>query len=235
MEAQSPRSRIGGGWTDQLLSSRRGALLIAAVAAAAAGVLIFLFVQHYKKSNTTPVVAAPTNEFVFVSSQFIPKGTAASLIAQEGLLRRTEVASNQVVAGAVTDPSVIAGEVSSTSIAAGQQVTIGDFTRSAVSIGAYLTGDQRAIALQLDATHGLTTYLTAGNTVDVAVDKAGVMTVLAQNVPVLENQSGLIVVRVSDKLALQLAGAADNDKIWLTLRPNTGATSSVKVGAKAVS
>lgn len=234
MEAQSPRSRIGGGWTDQLLSSRRGALLIAVVAAAAAGVLIFLFVQHYKK-NSTPVVAAPTNEFVFVASQFIPKGTAASVIAQEGLLRRTEIASNQVVVGAVTDPSAIAGEVSSTSIAAGQQVTVGDFTRAAISIGAYLTGDQRAIALQLDPTHGLTTYLTAGNSVDITVDKAGVATLLAQNVPILENQNGVVVVRVSDKLALQLAGAADNDKIWLTLRPNTGATSSVKIGAKEVS
>jgi Flp pilus assembly protein CpaB len=234
MEAQSSRSRIGGGWMDQLLSSRRGALLIAAVAAAAAGVLIYLFVQHYKKSST-PVAAAPTNEFVFVASQFIPKGTAASVIAQQGLLRRTEVTSNQVVAGAVTDPSEISGQVSSTSIAAGQQVTIGDFTHTAVGLGAYLTGSQRAIALQLDAPHGLTSYLAAGNDVDISVDHAGVTTLVAQDVPVLQNQNGVVVLRLSDRQALMVEAGDDNDKIWLMLRPPTGATQTVKVGAKAVS
>lgn len=234
MEAPSPRRRIGGSWTGQLLATRRGALSVAAIAAVLAGVLLFLFVQHYKK-NPTPVAAAPSNVFVFVAGKYIPAGTPASTIGQSGLLRRTEIASTQVQAGAITDPSAIAGEVSATAIQAGQQVTAADFTKTNITLGAYLTGDQRAIAVPLDASHGLTSYIGQGSTVDVMDDAGGQITMVAQNVSVLENTGGIVVFRASDKLALQLAGLADNTKIWLTLRPPTGATDSVHVGAKAAS
>lgn len=232
MEAQSPRSRIGGSWTGQILASRRGALTVAAITAILAGALFYLFVQHYKKT-AAPVTVAPANVYVFVAGKYIPKGTPAETIDQQGLLRRTQVAAPQAVSGAITDPSEIAGEVSTSAIAAGQQITAADFTRANVSLGAYLTGNQRAIALNLDPTHGLSAYIASGSSVDVMFDVASKVTMLAQNVPVLENTAGIIVVRVTDKVAMRLADAEDNAKIWLLLRAPNGATQSVNVGSTA--
>ena len=231
MEAQNPRSRIGGNWTAQLLATRRGALTVAALAAVLAGVLLYLFVQHYK-SNSTPSAAAPSAVTVFEAAKYIPAGTPASTIASEGLLNKTQVSAKEVVAGAITDPSLITGEVSSTSIAPGQQVSASDFTHSQVTIGAYLTGTQRAIAIPLDAPHGLTSYLAEGNTVDVMDENNGSTTVLAQNVSVLANTGGDVVLRVSDHQALQISSASDATKIWLVLRPPTGAQDSVRIGTR---
>lgn len=231
MEAQNPRSRIGGSWTAQLLATRRGAMTVAALAAILAGVLLYLFVQHYK-SNSTPSAAAPTSVFVFEATKYIPAGTPAQTLASEGLLRKTQVSSKQAIAGAIPDPSVISGEVSSTNIAPGQQITAADFTHANVTIGAYLTGTQRAIAVPLDAPHGLTAYLQPGNTVDMMIDNGGTTTVLAQNISILENAGGDVVLRVTDRQALQIAAASDSSKIWLVLRPPTGAQESVRVGTK---
>src|SRR5581483_10433290 len=220
MEVPSIRKRIGGNWTDQLLASRRGALTIAAVAAVLAGLLLYIFVQHYRQA---PVAAAPTTADVFVTSKYIPAGTPASTVAADSLLKRITVPSTQEVAGAIADPSVITGEVSAAPIAAGQQITVTDFTHSAVTIGSFLTGDYRAIAVPLDPSHGLTAYLAQGDSVDLMVDEGGKTIVVAQNVPVLANASGDIVFKVTDTQAITLAGASDNAKIWLTLRPPTGA------------
>ncbi len=231
MEAQNPRSRIGGNWTAQLLATRRGAILVAALAALLAGVLLYVFVQHYKTSST-PVAAAPADTFVFEATRYIPAGTPASTIASEGLLKRTELPSKEAVAGAISDPSVIAGEVSATSLAADQQVTDTDFTRTNVTIGAYLTGAQRAIAVPLNPSQGLTSYLTEGNTVDVMFDSNGTTTMLAQDVSVLANSGGDVVLRVTDKQALEIASASDNTKVWLTLRPAIDSKDSVSVGSR---
>ncbi len=231
MEAQNPRSRIGGSWTAQLLATRRGAMTVAALAAVLAGVLLYLFVQHYK-SSSTPAALAPSNVDVFVATRYIPAGTPASTIAAEGLFRKTQVTTKQAVAGAIPDPSVIAGEVSATSIAPNQQVSATDFTHANVTIGAYLTGTQRAISIPLDAPHGLTSYLAAGNTVDVMDENSGSTTVLAQNVSVLANTGGDVVLRVTDRQALQISSASDATKIWLVLRPPTGAQDSVRIGTR---
>ncbi len=207
MEAQNPRSRIGGSWTAQLLATRRGAMTVAALAAVLAGILLYLFVQHYK-SSSTPTVAAPSDVYVFQATRYIPAGTPASTIAAENLLQKTQVPAKQAVVGAIPDPSVIAGEVSSASIAPNQQVTAADFTHANVTIGAYLTGTQRAIAVALDPQHGLTSYLSAGNTVDVMDENNGSTTVLAQNIsvwptPVVTSSSGSATVRPWRSLRLR--------------------------------
>jgi Flp pilus assembly protein CpaB len=230
MEVPSIRNRIGGNMAGQLLSSRRGALTVAAVSALLAGLLLYMFVQHYR---TSPVAAAPTQAVVFVASQYIPAGTPESLVASENLLKRVEVPSTQAVAGAIPDPSTIAGEYSSTAIAAGQQISIADFTHSVGTVGSYLSGKYRAVALPFDAAHGLTAYLQPGNTVDIMDDESDkTMVVVAQNVPVLANANGEVVLKVRDSVAMTLAGASDNSKLWLTLRPPAGARQSVQVGSQ---
>jgi hypothetical protein len=63
-------------------------------------------------------------------------------------------------------------------------------------------------------------------------DNGGTATVLAQNISVLANTGGDVVLRVSDRQALQLSAASDATKLWLTLRPSTQAAQSVQVGSK---
>jgi len=229
MEVPSIRNRIGGNWTGQLLTSRRGALTIAATAAVLAGLLLYLFVRHYRRA---PVVAAPTSISVFVADQYIPAGTPASTVAAGSMLKRIVLPSTQAVVGAIADPSAITGEVSATAIESGQQISVADFTHAVVTLGMYLSGDYRAIGVPLDAPHGLTTYLTQGDTVDIMDDETSKTVVIAQNVAVLENAGGIVVLKVTDAQALELAGSSDNSKLWLILRPPTGATESVRVGSQ---
>jgi Flp pilus assembly protein CpaB len=229
MEVPSIRNRIGGNWSDQLLSSRRGALTVAAVAALLAGLLLYLFVQHYRRA---PVAAAPTDVSVIVATRYIPAGTLASTVYSDNILKRVEVPGKEAILGAITDPSAITGEVATASIAAGEQISVADFTHSVVTIDSYLSGDYRAIAVPLDASHGLTNYIAQGNTVDIMDDEGGKTVVVLQNIPVLANAGGDVIFKVTDAQALTLAGASDSSKLWLTLRPPNGGTQSIKVGTE---
>jgi Flp pilus assembly protein CpaB len=247
MEASSVRKKIGGNWPGDSFSGRRGTLTIAVVAAVAAGVLIFLFVQQYKKNVNGTVSTSP----VFVATQFIQRGTATSVIGAESLFQRTLVKSNQVLTGAISDPSAIQGEVVAKNIYPGQQLTAADFTRSNVTIGSELTGTQRAIAVPLDSAHGLVNYVHPGDYVDVLSSfptgpgggQGGAVTTLARRVLVLATASaggGIgttggneAILRVTDQLALAVAFAVDNGKLWLTLRPPIGATDSGSANTRA--
>ena len=220
-------SRIGGNWAGQVLASRRGAMAVAVASAVIAGVLIYAFISHYKKTT----VLQPATAVVFVAKGFIPAGTPASSIASEGLLKRELIPTTQAVAGAIVDPSEITGSVSATSIAPAQQVTLADFAHTEITIAAYLKGNQRAIAIPLDAAHGLTSYLGEGDTVDIMGYTAHGTTMLAQDVTVLANAGGDVIIRVTDKQALVLTAASSETQIWLSLRPPTGARSSVGIGA----
>lgn len=241
MEASSSiRRRIGGNSPGGMFSSRRGALTLAAAAAVVAGLLLFVFVQQYKKNATTAVVNTP----VYVATKLIPRGTPTSVIAANGLFQRTSVKANAVQLGAIADSSVLHGEVTTTAIYPGQQLTAADFTHAPVTVASQLTGTERAIAIPVDSAHGLIGFVAPGDYVDVLSSFAagnghGVVSVLASNVLVLSapsgggsggiagtgggNGGGNIVLSVSAKIASQLAFAADNGKVWITLRPPVGA------------
>ena len=238
MEASSARRKIGGNPLGDMFSSRRGALTLAIGAAVIAGILLYAFVQQYRKNAT----ATASNTPVFVATGFIPRGTPADVIASNGLFQRTAVKASQVLVGAIADPSVLHGEVATTAIYAGQQLTAADFTHANVTIASELTGSDRAIAIPVDSAHGLIGFVQAGDYVDVLSSFAGsggrgAVVPLVQNVLVLSapgggggggisgggGSGGNIVLRVSVKTALALAFAADNGKIWITLRPPVGA------------
>lgn len=219
--------KLGSRRSGSSLQNRRTPFLIAILSAVLAGVLIFMFVSHYRK---TTVQAAPETT-VFVARSYIPRGTPQSTVASTGLLKPVQVPVAQAIAGAITDPSEIAGQVSSLPISAGQQVATADFTAGTPTISAYLKGSERAVAFSLDSEHGLSTYLTTGDTVDVmAVTGTGKAEMLAQNVDVIANTGGNVVLRVSDKQGLRLTSATSISSLWLTLRPGAGAKNSVKVG-----
>ena len=252
MEASSnTRRRAGGNLTGAMFSTRRGAITTAVIAALLAAILLFAFVQSYKKGGS----GSSGNTPVFVASGYIPAGTPASVIASAQLLSRTTVPSNHVVVGAISDPSVLRGEVAAVSIYPGQQLTAADFTAKATGgLASQLTGDQRAIAIQVDSAHGLIGYVQAGDHVDVLDDSGAGKTgpngvsVLADNVPVLvapgssggggiggsssSSTSGNIILEVSARQATEFAYAADNGKVWILLRPPLGALGTTAAGGK---
>lgn len=235
MEASSsPRKKMGTGLTGAMFYTRRGSFTTAALAAVLAGILLFAFVQNYQKASAPAVVNTP----VFVASGFIPRGTPVSVIASGQLLARTTVPSTHVQAGAIADPSVLRGEAATTDIYPGQQLTAADFTAASATIASQLTGVERAIAVPVDTAHGLIGFVHAGDHVDLMTSSSaaqGGVTPLAQNVVVLSvpsaggggvaggSSASEVLLNVSQKQAAQLAFAADNGKIWLTLRPPVGA------------
>jgi len=218
--------KLGSRRAGSALTNGRTPMLIAIASAVLAGLLIYLFVSHYRKTT----VLAPSNVTVFVARSYIPRGTPQSTVAAGGMLKPVSVPTTQAVAGAITDPSAITGQVSTAPITAGQQITASDFTTGNVTIGAYLKGNERAVAFSLDTEHGLTSYVVAGSTVDIMGLDGDKAEMLAQNVSVIANAGGNVVLRVSDKQALQLTSATGVSSLWLTLRPAAGAKDSVKVG-----
>lgn len=239
MEASSLRRRGGRGWASGLLSSRRSTTLIAVGAAVLAGIVLFAFVQKYRKH-----AGAATTSPVLISTAFIPRGASADVIASSGMLQRTTVTSSQLKTDAITDPATLHGETAVTNVYPGEQLTAQDFSAGNVSITSDLTGTDRAVAVPIDAAHGLVGFVRAGDRVDVlgsftgsGAARSGAVTPLAENVLVLNAPSGGsgigsgsnsdVVLRVSDRVALTLAYAADNGKVWITLRPPVEAKQSV--------
>jgi pilus assembly protein CpaB len=245
MEASSPRQKIGSKSLGDVLSTRGGAIAVAAVAAILAGILLFVFVQRYRDNSN--VANSPTP--VFVARAMIPQGTSADLIASQQLVQRTTVKNSQVQAGAIADPGVLHGQVALGNIYPGQQLTRAEFTLQA-TISSDLTGDQRAVAVPVDAAHGLVGFLRAGDHVDVLASYSGGggnhnLSTLLQDIYVLSapaagggginggGNASNIVLRIPTQAAGQVAYAADNGKVWMILRPPPPATQSSSTGSGA--
>lgn len=221
--------KLGSRFNNQAASSRRNSILVALLAAVLAGGLIYAFVSHSNKNATTAV--APIETTVFVAKSYIPVGTADASIVSKGLLKPVQVPATSVIPGAISDPSLVAGLVTTSAIATGQQLASTDFARGSTSLDTQLSGDERAVAISIDAAHGLTAYLSAGDTVDVAVQGTKGTGVLFQDVTVLANAGGDVVLNLTDRQVLLLGDALQgNLAIWLEMRPAKGAKDSVKLG-----
>lgn len=233
----------------RLVSTRRGTIGIAAIAALLAGVLVLVYVQRYRDSvraNSSPVT-------VLVAKSTIPKGTPGRLLAAQSLYTVTTIRQSQLLDGAFSDPASLVGRAASHDIYAGQQLTAADFSASATSLASTLTARQRVVSIPLDAAHGLTNDLTGGDHVDVyvgfnitpvgpsGIPVAGgqttpVLRLVMQNVTIAEVKhaggglagggSADVSMKVDDLQAAKLAFASDNGKIWLALRPASGAKPS---------
>lgn len=223
MDFAKPRAGRGLG-----LSNRRNAILVAVLSAVLAAALIYLFVSHYRKASPP---AAPLETTVWVAAHNIPRGTPEATAAAAGLFKSMTLPVTQAVAGAIADPSVITGDAAAVPIVAGQQITVAEFTKTADTVSGDLTGTQRAVAFTFDSEHGLTSFLAAGNTVDIMGLSGGSSTMLLQNVPVLDNAGGLVVLKLTDRQALLITAATGTYSLWLTLRPSLNAKDSVQVGS----
>jgi Flp pilus assembly protein CpaB len=231
-----------------MLSTRRGNLIIAAIAAILAAILLVAFLHNYKSSLTDK---SPSK--VVVADRLIPKGSSADIIAANGTgLHVESVAHSQLKAGAIATGAVLHGEVAQRDIFPGEQITAKDFARPADPLLTQVQGTSRIISLPLDIAHGLVGQVHAGDHVDVLASFTGVSSsgggqtapftrILARDVLVLgapahapgggglqnnSNQTANVTLRVTNSAAATLAYASDNGKVWLVLRPTTGAVDS---------
>jgi Flp pilus assembly protein CpaB len=232
--------RYGSGGFRKLLSTRHGTALVAAACTiVAAGVLLFAATRYKHSVNAT---GQP--ETVLVATSVIQKGTPGTVISAGNMFRPERILAKQASAGAIADATTLRGKVAASDINPGQQLTLSDFSGGSGFVSD-LAPNQRAISIPLDASHGLTGVVTAGDRVDVYAglqttvsgggSSAGVsLRLLDAGVPVLavnQNSSGSgvgsgsgvtsqsdIVLKVNASEAGALAFASDNGKVWLVLR-----------------
>jgi pilus assembly protein CpaB len=211
----------------RILSTRSGTLAIGVLAAGLAALLLLVYLNRYRdnlKQQNAPVA-------VLVAKSLIQKGTPGDLIGTKSLFQAASVPREQLKAGALTDPSTLRGLVALTDVFPGQQLTLSSF--GAVRAGAVatqLSAFERAVAIPVDATHGLVGSVQAGDRVDVLVGlnsgAGAIIKTLLQNIPVMVTTGSSLTLRVTDSQAGRLAWASDNGKIWVTLRPPAGARQS---------
>jgi Flp pilus assembly protein CpaB len=221
-----------------MLGTPRRTMIAGVAALIAATILLLVYLNHYRNS----VKSANANATVLAARVFIPKGTTSIAMAKKGLYSVASIPKDQLKEDAVTDAAIIQGQVALNDLYPGQQLTAADFgvtaTSSALSGSADLLGSGRtkgawrALAINLDESHGIIPQTLTGDHVDVYVQEGSKIGLLMQNVLVLQapNQvasgtsaptSTTYIMRVPTKLAARFAFAAANGSIWFALRPQS--------------
>jgi Flp pilus assembly protein CpaB len=239
-------------WAQKLLSTRSGTFVLAGVAAILAAIIFLAYLNRYRESVNESSGAAT----VLVAKNLIPKGTSGDAIGAQELFQVVETTKGQLLDGALVDPAALRGKIVAADIFPGHQLTVADFTTTAiVSLSANLVGDQRAMSLPVDSAHGMIGKVQPGDHVDIIVgfnlqrvDRNGVPVGSGQGRPVIKTvmeditvllvpgsssgglgggRSSNVTLRVTPQQAADLAFASDHGKIWLVLRPRTGASGEV--------
>jgi Flp pilus assembly protein CpaB len=223
----------------KLFKNRSGAVIAGVVAAALAIILLVIYLHSYRSS----VDSGRRPMRVLVAAKLIARGTSGTLIGHQGLYRVTTVQKDELKLNAITDPAALNDRVAAADIYPGQQLTQNDFTtESPTAIPYQITGTQRAIAIPVDAVHGLIGQVSAGSWVDVYVSVPGggesLVALLEPSVYVLVPpgaNSSDAVLRVNTKDVPKFAYAADFEHLWLVLRPQVGASRTPKATATLAS
>jgi Flp pilus assembly protein CpaB len=234
-------------FAQRLLSTRAGTLAVAGFAAVLAAMIFLVYLNRYRNSLND----SSTQTSVLVANGFIAKGTAGDAVGTGGLYQVMSRAKGQLVDGALSDPAGLRGLVATRDIYEGQQLSSSDFSSvGSASVGAQLIGEQRAMSIPLDSSHGMIGKIEAGDHVDVyagfnlkRVDRNGVPVDNGQGRPVLKQilddvtvlsvpsssggglgagNGGSVTLRVTPEAAANLAFSSDEGKIWLVLRPRSG-------------
>jgi len=191
----------------------------------------------YLKNYRSNVDSANASVSVLVARNLIQKGAPGNQVATGQEYAVSEIPQKQLLVGAITDPGTLRGLVATHDIYPREQLTLGDFAPLAAgSLQADLTGGQRAIAVPIDAAHGLAGQIGAGDHVDVFVglNQTGaggarpVIKLMMDDALVLRTATsgapaGTVLLRANGRQTAALAYAADNGKLWLVLRPANGA------------
>jgi len=215
-----------------LFTTRRGSLLVGAAAAVLAGIILVAYLHQYR--NSVNSASAPVS--VLVAKNLIQKGTPGDIIGTSSQFQVGSVPKGQLQTGALTDPAALSGRVAVTDIYPGQQLTAGYFAYAPPgTLQTKISGSDRAIAIQIDAEHGMAGQIGAGDHIDifVGVNRLGsggtqpVIKLLMEDITVLRaplgTGAGIYTLRATGRQAPVLAYASDNGKLWFVLRPASGA------------
>jgi pilus assembly protein CpaB len=221
--------------TSKLLANRRATILMGIASAVLAAIVLIVYLNRYRES--VKVSAQPLS--VLVAKRLITKGTSAAAIGSRGFADVRSIPRDQVKSGAVSDPATLAGRVAVSDLYPGQQLTLADFTATTTNaIPTRLIGDERALAIPLDASHGMIGQVQAGDHVDLYVglggDTGALLKLLLTDVLVLGAPGGgggglngadtsNFVFKVKSVAAPKLAFASDHGTLWVVLRPGNGA------------
>ena len=167
-----------------MLKTRNGTIAVGVGALVLATILLLVYLSHYRSSVNSS--SGPAT--VLVAKRFIAKGTTSAALAKSGLFQVTAIPKGELKEGAVSDPAVLQGEVAVNDVYPGQQLTIADFgvTTTSGALSAELSGSWRAIAISLDATHGIIPQAQTGDRVDIYAQSNGAMGLVVPNVLVLQ-------------------------------------------------
>jgi Flp pilus assembly protein CpaB len=231
----------------KMVSTRRGSVLVAGGTALLAALVLMVFLAQYKRSlnlDDKPVT-------VLVARTLIEKGSPGTLIAQKSIFQTARVPKKDLKAGAIADPANLTGKVAKADVYPGQQLVASNWVPATSRVHDEIIGNERAISLPLDNSHGMIGDVQGGDHVDVfyaagatgagtagfaAGGSRATLVTLTRNLLVLRapkaaKQSAVggantqqVVLRATDDQAAKLAFASDNGKIWLVLRPKVGAT-----------
>jgi len=215
-----------------LFTTRRGSLLVGTAAAVLAGIILLAYLHQYR--NSVNSASAPVS--VLVAKNLIQKGTPGDIIGTSSQFQVASVPKGQLQVGALSDPAALSGRVAVTDIYPGQQLTAAYFAFAPPgTLQTKISGSDRAIAIQIDAEHGMVGQIGAGDHIDifVGVNRLGsggsqpIIKLLMEDVTVLRaplgTGSGLYTLRATGRQAAVLAYASDNGKLWFVLRPASGA------------
>jgi pilus assembly protein CpaB len=221
--------------TTKLLADRRATVLMGIASAVLAAIVLIVYLNRYRESVNVGVQPVT----VLVAKRLITKGTSATAIGSQGFTDVLSIPRDQIKSGAVSDPATLQGRVAVSDIYPGQQLTLADFTATTTdAIPTRLIGDERALAVPLDASHGMVGQVRAGDHVDLYVglgsDAGSVLKLLLSDVLVLGAPGGggggiggsdttNFVFKVDSAAAPKLAFASDHGTLWVVLRPSNGA------------
>lgn len=227
MENLLPSGKLGRLSPSGMLGTPRRTFLVGLMAVVLAAFLLLVYLRSYRNSvNST---SAPVQ--ALVAKRFIPKGTQWETIAKNGLFEATVISKGSLKVGAITDSAALQNQVAVADIYPAQQLTINDFgvTATSSAMSGVLQGRWRAIAVTLDAVHGLSPQVQTNDRVDVYTQQGGVMGLLKPNVLVLQapNQvatgttaptSTNYIFKLPVRDVPRFLFAAQNTTIWLVLR-----------------
>lgn len=221
--------------SSRLFSTRGGTMALGGFVALLALILLLVYLSHYRSSVKSSSAPVP----VLVAKRLIKQGTSGDAIASTGGFVATTVPRGELQIGAVTDTGVLRGLVAAHDIFPKEQLTSADFTpTTAAGLSSRLAGNQRAISLPIDSVHGLLGQVVAGDRIDIFADIDGVVKPIVQNVYVLGLSGGAataaigaqtstgttyLTLRMWAREAGRVALASDIGKVWVVLRPATGA------------
>src|SRR4051812_28753068 len=116
-KSPSPPRRGGGG----PLSTRGGTVLVAMLLSLVAGAALLVFLRQYRED-----VTSSDRTRVVVAASLVPKGTPGNVLLEKKMYRLARVRTDDVRAGALTDPSDLDGKAVKADVFPGHQIAVGD-------------------------------------------------------------------------------------------------------------